>query len=255
LIQISIESGLNLVGIYLEISTLEEELNQLLQWILVSRSILDWSRAQGAEIKLVHLGELAGTSFSHGFVSDLNSALNKVFPAYLGIRLSATASKFLVSPTITLAARIVKLDDTKTELKNYFINEGVFGAFSGNLCIEGCVSTPYPLGGGKGRKGNRSQVYDTKIFGPSGDELDIILEDILLPELEKDDWLLFSGMGCLNNLEFINHSNVSGTRNFIYNKMEEVDECFDPAKPCSWEFNSCLSIEINLDNFEILNFA
>ena len=78
--------------------------------------------------------------------------------------------------------------------------------------------------------------------------------DILLPQLEKDDWLLFPGMGCLNNLDFINHSNVSGTRNYIYNKQEE-EECFAPAKPCSWEFNSCHSIEINLDTFEILNFV
>ena len=254
LVQTCLEAGLNLVGIHLDILTQEEELRHLLQWIRVSRNVFDWSRAQGAPITQVHLGELAGTSFSVGFISEVNSAVNQVFPAYLGLSLSVSASKFLVSPTITLAARIVKLEDSQNDLKHYFINEGVFGAFSRNLCLDGPVSAPYPLGGGKGRKGNRSQMFDTKILGPSGDVLDIILEDILLPQLEKDDWLLFPGMGCLNNLDFINHSNVSGTRNYIYNKQEE-EECFAPAKPCSWEFNSCHSIEINLDNFEILNLV
>merc|ERR1712089_61508 len=60
------------------------------------------------------------------------------------------------------------------------INEGVFGAFSSVMSGD-TVAAPLPLGGGRRRPGMSLRCMETQIIGPSGDELDIVEGDALLP--------------------------------------------------------------------------
>ena len=177
----ALELDHEVVGLHLDLPTSEDGLRQLEQWLRVARSLIDWGREQGAQMGSLHIGELTGTSFSDGFVGELEGLVEQLFPRCLQVNLSATASRFLVAPTFTLAARIMAHRTSPDSQVHYYINEGVFGAFTGNLMLEGgaVVQPPFPLGGGgKGRKGNRSQLHDTRIFGPSGDdELDLVLEE------------------------------------------------------------------------------
>lgn len=254
LVEAGVEAGLEVVGLHLDLATGEDDLHLLEQWVRVSRCILDWSRGRGAPILRLHLGELTETSFSDQFSSRLGHLVSSVLPPSMGVSLSATVSRFLVTPTVTLAARILEARDEGEE-KHYFINEGVFGAFTANLCVDAGVQTPFALGGGKGRRGFRSELHGTRIHGPSGDELDVILDEVFLPQLEEDDWLLFPGMGCVNNAEFCRHANVSGTANYVYRKEDGAGREVEPSKPCSWEFSSCESFEINLDHYEIVSLS
>ena len=260
LVLAALELDLEVVGLHMDLLTSEDGLRQLEQWLRVAKSMIDWSREQGAQMSLLHLGELTGTSFSDGFVGELEGLVEQLFPTCLKIQLSATVSRFLIAPTLTLAARIVARRNSPDNQVHYYINEGVFGAFTGNLVMEGgVVQPPFPLGGGKGRKGNRCQLHETRIFGPSGDELDVILEDFYLPQLEQDDWLLFPGLGYLNSNQFINHSNVLGTDNYIYTKMESVERASAAEKlvekACWDEMSVWESREINLDLYELFSLG
>jgi len=262
----ALELDHEVVGLHLDLPTSEDGLRQLEQWLRVARSLIDWGREQGAQMGSLHIGELTGTSFSDGFVGELEGLVEQLFPRCLQVNLSATASRFLVAPTFTLAARIMAHRTSPDSQVHYYINEGVFGAFTGNLMLEGgaVVQPPFPLGGGgKGRKGNRSQLHDTRIFGPSGDdELDLVLEDVFLPRLEEDDWLLFPGLAALNSQEFVNHSNVRGTSNYIYTKLGSAEmvstvvEKGEPEKAACWnEINLCETREINLDLYELFSLG
>ena len=116
--------------------------------------------------------------------------------------------------------------------------------------------TPFPLGGGggKGRKGKRGQLYCTRLLGWSGDAVDVVQDDLCLPELEVDDWLLFPGLGCINNTEFAHHANIPTTANYVYTKKEEEKE--GPGKMQDWALDGELPcVEINLDQFEYENLS
>jgi len=256
------EVGLEVEGVYLDLATREEDRQRLEQWVRVARSLVDWAAARGSPLRSLHIGELTGVSFSDGFVGELSQLLATAFPAALQVSVSATASRFLLTPCITLAARIVaKRQLPKQTAIEYYINEGVFGAFAGNLCLEGGMAlTPFPLGGGKGRKGKRSQLYCTRLLGSSGDELDVVQDDLCLPDFEVDDWLLFPGLGCINNAAFANHSNIPATANYVYTKALAEKAAAgggSPTKMLDWTLDDdqhpCE--EINLDQFEYDNLS
>lgn len=247
------EAGLPVCGLYLSelASQGSEDLPVLATWLRLARSLHAWAADNlGLRLERLHIGELAGMASSASgrggdnccdCASELNQLVDTLFPAHLQVVISAAATRFLVSPAVTLATRVVAVRD-RTAIGGacnlgpemfYYINEGVFGAFSGilfeNNNNSGASSNlvPFPLGGVKNRKGAASHVaghryFGTSIRGPSGDELDVIADEVLLPRLDEDDWLLFPGLGCLNDTGYGRSSCIDGSANYIYRKGDDA---------------------------------
>merc|ERR1711915_237089 len=157
-------------------------------------------KEHGHVFSVLHLGQLCvGTvNFGSSLVSGIKQATDS--PMFADLRLTADATHFLVSSSVTLATKIIAVRGRKQlNCMQYYINEGVFGAFATNLTSDDCLlSAPLPLGGGRNRKGLTAKLLDSNIVGPSGDELDMVLDDIVLPRMEEGDWLLFPNMGTMN---------------------------------------------------------
>ena len=64
------------------------------------------------------------------------------------------------------------------------------------------VAAPMPLGGGRNRRGFSCRLLEAEILGPSGDELDKVAEEVLLPKMQLGDWLLFPCLGAAALQEF-----------------------------------------------------
>ena len=261
------EAGLPVCGLYLGglASQRPEDLPVLATWLRLAASLRTWAAHQlGLTLGRLHIGELAalaaavtapghvaekGEGFGAEFcVARVGEMLDELFPAHLGVEISAGATRFLVGPAVTLAARVVAARERivhaaagassgdRLEM-HYYINEGVFGALSGILWdnnnnnnnnnssnnTNNCPAVPFPLGGVKNRKVVGHRYFGTAIRGPSGDELDLIADDILLPRLDEDDWLLFPGLGCLNDTGYGRSSCVDGSTNHIYRRGDDAE--------------------------------
>lgn len=72
----------------------------------------------------------------------------------------------------------------------YYINDGVYGSFNCILYDHQRV-TAQPL---KEYDAN-AKLYSSSVWGPTCDGLDNVLEDVLLPELQLGDWIVFENMG------------------------------------------------------------
>jgi len=156
-----------------------------------------------------------------------------------GLNVSSDATDFLVSNSVTLAAMII---DVKSSLDVgiYQIEEGVFGCFSSNLSVKGenDVCAPLPLGGGKNRKGLSAKLLVTNILGPSGDDLDVVVEDIVLQRMEVGDWLLFPNIGSKNLSEFNGGKSVKGSQASVYIKANNKGKSGASAYPDAMLDNS-----------------
>jgi hypothetical protein len=205
--------GLAMVGLALGVAAAgqEEELPAVLEALAAARRMVEAAEAAGTVLSELHLGRLcsAGRTLSPAYVQGVAAALGAV----ADMRLQADATHWLVAPTVTLAARVLAVRARKdpTLPVQYYINEGVFGAFSGVLAGE-AVAAPLPLGGAGGRRGAAGAGRITEILGPSGDELDQVAGELLLPGLLEGDWLLFPCMGaaCLGG--FGPEERVEGSR-------------------------------------------
>lgn len=190
------QHGLAMVGLALGLAAAgqEEDLPAVLEALAAAHRMVEAAESGGTVLTELHLGRLcsAGRALSPAYVRGVAAAL----AAVADMRLQADATHWLVAPTVTLAARVLAVRARKdaTLPVQYYINEGVFGAFSGVLAGE-AVAAPLPLGGAGARRGGAGAGRIAEILGPSGDELDCVAGELLLPGLLEGDWLLFPGMG------------------------------------------------------------
>jgi len=204
---------LNVVGIALGLANVgqEEELPSVVESLAKARALVEEAEAEGHILSQLHLGRLClgGTVPSLTYTSGVHAALACV----ADMALQADASHWLLAPTVTLAAKVIgtRTPRDPSQPIQYYISEGVFGAFSGVLAGE-TVAAPMPLGGGRNRRGLTCRLLEAEILGPSGDELDVVAEEVLLPQLQKGDWLLFPCLGAASLQDYGEVQAIEGSR-------------------------------------------
>jgi len=195
--------GLSVVGVVLQPvvgdthdggSTLDggSTWDQVRRQVELAAKVFDLASAMGSPMSRLHMNAMVG-DLPEDVHGELAKLLDDTF--HPAVQISASAGAFLSTSAVTLAVQVIGVRAREDGSINYYVNDGVFGAFSSCLTGDKAISAPFPLGGGKNRKGLRSRQYNTVIFGPSGEELDLITEDIVLPQLSEGDWLLFPNMG------------------------------------------------------------
>lgn len=203
--------GLQVVGLALGLACtgVQEELEGLVEALATAKRLVEAAEVEGHLLSELHLGRLClgGALPSLTYTKGVHAALATV----ADMALQADATHWLVAPTATLAVKVIAVRtrrDDKLPVQ-YYINEGVFGAFSSVLAGE-AVAMPLPLGGGRNRPGLSARQELAQILGPSGDELDMVAEEVVLPRLREGDWLLFPCMGCAPMAAFGREQRVQG---------------------------------------------
>ncbi|XP_010935192.1 ornithine decarboxylase [Elaeis guineensis] len=140
-------------------------------------------------------GFTAGAQFDEasGFI---NSALLQYFADEPSLKVIAEPGRFFAETAFTLATNIIG-KRVREELREYWINDGIYGSMncilydhaSVNALPLACSSdSDNPTCQGKKR-------YPSTVFGPTCDALDTVLTGHQLPELHVNDWLVFPNMG------------------------------------------------------------
>lgn len=112
------------------------------------------------------------------------------------LKIIAEPGRFFVSSAYTLTCSIHSIrviptnSDISTKHYMYYINDGVYGSFNCILYDHQHVKAQ-PL---KEYAAN-AKLYSSSVWGPTCDGLDNVLEDVLLPELQLGDWIVFENMG------------------------------------------------------------
>ena len=106
------------------------------------------------------------------------------------------AYRYFTEEAATLACMVmgvrplVKPDGV--ESFDYYIGDGLYGSMN-SLLYDHAVISAHPLGGPQGAKAPKS--FESTVFGPTCDGLDVVLSDYQLPKLSYGDWLVFPRMG------------------------------------------------------------
>lgn len=101
-----------------------------------------------------------------------------------------------VEDVFTVGAKVIGKRSAKTFNNSIIINDGIFNSFQRlmtdeNYELENVVAL-------KGQEKNDKEIlFD--IFGSSGDDMDILVQDYLLDlDVQEDDWLFFPKMGAFS---------------------------------------------------------
>ncbi|KAF7107323.1 hypothetical protein CFC21_107964 [Triticum aestivum] len=124
----------------------------------------------------------------------INDALAQHFPRGCGVEVIGEPGQYFAETAFTMAARVIGRR-TRGEVRQYWIDDGIYGALSCTI-LGDYVPRPRPLAapcppGGE----NKCSTYASTVFGPTCDSRDKVVTGYQLPEMKMGDWLVFDGIG------------------------------------------------------------
>lgn len=122
------------------------------------------------------------------YCHPIAAELERLFP---GVRLIAEPGRFISAPAMNLVASIMGKAE-RQGLIWYYLDDGLYGTYSGKLYDHANYQF-YPLAKLEGKAANAERM--SVVAGPTCDSIDVVYENILLPELECNDLVVSPMMG------------------------------------------------------------
>lgn len=124
---------------------------------------------------------------------SIKEALSQYF-SDLDVKVIAEPGTFYVASAYTLACSIHSIrnitNDNNQEIRRmYYIDNGIFGSFNGVMSYHDVV-TPLTLEEYPGCK-----MLPSSVWGQTCDGLDKVVDEVLLPDMQIGDWMVFESMG------------------------------------------------------------
>ncbi|XP_058502849.1 antizyme inhibitor 1a [Solea solea] len=201
------ELGVQVVGVRSHVSGFCEDDQVYVHAISDARCVFDMGEEIGFNMKILDIG--GGFSGSETQLELINSAVMSMvdlyFPLSTGVSIIAEPGSFFVSSAFTLAVNIISKevvardhhgqdnDDLSPNNEpefQYSMNEGVYGSFASKLSDTSIAAPSLHKNASLD-----APVFSSSLWGPSGDDLDQVVEHCLLPELNIGDWLMFTHAG------------------------------------------------------------
>ncbi|KAF6135643.1 hypothetical protein GIB67_028214 [Kingdonia uniflora] len=140
-------------------------------------------------------GFTSGTYFDDAAIT-IKSAIKTFFSDESNLKLMGEPGRYFAETPFTLAANIIGTR-IRGDLREYWLNDGIYGSMN-CILFDYANLTALPLACTSNRANptcKGTNTYKSQVFGPTCDALDTIFTDYQLPELQRDDWLVFPNMG------------------------------------------------------------
>lgn len=195
LLEVARELGLNVVGVSFHVGSGCGDPPVFRRAIAAARDLFEYGASLGYQFSLLDIG--GGFPGNKGSNIDkiaevINKSLDEYFPEGCGVHIIAEPGRYFAASAYTLATNIHTLREVPREDGSisymYYINDGVYGSFN-CLLYDHAHVTPIPL------KPIRGKLHVSSIWGPTCDGLDQVAENILLPQMQVGDWIIFEDMG------------------------------------------------------------
>lgn len=136
----------------------------------------------------------------HEFFNPISSALSQLSA---DISIIAEPGRFLVAPAVTAIAS-VSGKARRGDYQWYYMDDGIYGSYSGQLFDH----VIYPLQILNNDENRQASI----LAGPTCDSIDIIAEDVALPDLAEGDLLIGHMMGAYTHATATRFNSLAGAK-------------------------------------------
>ncbi|KAL5984058.1 hypothetical protein ACLOJK_018160 [Asimina triloba] len=197
LLQAAHAAGISVAGVSFHVGSGAEHARAYHAAIAAAKAVFDAGFRLG--MPRMHVLNIGGGFSDNPSFNEAAAAIKAAVQAYFpggGLTLMAEPGRFFAESAFTLAANIIG-KRVRGELREYWINDGIYGSMNCILYDHATVSAlPLACSSNPSNpccRGLRS--YRSTVFGPTCDTLDTVLSGCKLPELQVNDWLVFVNMG------------------------------------------------------------
>ena len=127
------------------------------------------------------------------------------------IQFIAEPGRYFAEPSHTLVLNVIGKknvidDDTGEKIIIYYLNDGIYGSFG---CIYFDHNNPTILPFNE----RNDKVHKSRLFGPTCDSIDLIANEIMLPELAIGEWIYIENFGAYT---IASSSNFNGFKTNVF---------------------------------------
>jgi ornithine decarboxylase len=182
--------GLSMRGFSFHVGSQVAEPKKYVEAIGVCAELIAQARAAGfAELDLLDIG--GGFPIAYGgrrvpiraFCAPIRRALRQLPP---GIGVIAEPGRFIAGPAGTAVATVVGRAQRAGRWW-YYLDDGVYGSYNGQLYDHALYPISVP--------GRAGPLLPSVLAGPTCDSIDVVREDVPLPELQLGDLVIGHMMG------------------------------------------------------------
>lgn len=186
--------GYNISGISFHSESPMNSNLQILKALQHCRIIFDEASEVGIKLSVLDIGD--GFPFSnshnyetmHNFFDPINTYLNTRFK---GVELMTEVGRFISTPIAVLVCKIIEKTYQNGKIC-YYLNDGIYHCLKDKM-KEINNFTEVSAYSKTGRK--IGEEYLSMVYGSTNDFLDLLMDDVYLPELNIGDHLLFDNVG------------------------------------------------------------
>ncbi|KFB49764.1 AGAP011806-PA-like protein [Anopheles sinensis] len=195
---------MTVVGISFHVGSGCDEQEVYYDAVKSARGLFDYAKSIGYEMSLLDIG--GGFPGENNkpivrYAHAVNRAIDHFFPAEENVRIIAEPGRYYVASAVTLVSfvdskRFVaeRLEDgTERTRIFYYLNDGIYGTFY-STAYEAQETIPIV------QRKTGAKEYSSSIWGPTCSPLDIIVRDIVLPELDIGDSVVFENVGAYSSV-------------------------------------------------------
>ena len=188
LLKYSKEQGLNPKGIAFHVGSQTSNPVPYLETLKIAKRIFDILTAEGIPLALLDIGGGFPVVYRQPlmaieqFAEPIASMLDIYFPS---TEVISEPGRFIIGDACFLIARVIG-KASRGGMNWYYIDDGLYGSFSGKVYDH----ADYPVLTEK-----EGEKKPSIIAGPTCDSFDVVYREILLPELDIGDILIFTSMG------------------------------------------------------------
>lgn len=204
---------LDVVGVSFHNGSGNTDSNSYKKSILFVRQVFDSAHEIGLNFKLIDIGggfpccEDGDSKFAE-YAAVIDKALSEHFPSVNGATGGENNYVFIAEPGRYYVASCIKLvcmvigkrvdycKETGQNRFSYYLNDGVYGAFN-NTIFDHVSAEPEYIDTTNVK--SHGQMYQTVFWGQTCDSMDCIKQDVMFPELNIGQWLIFKNMGAYTN--------------------------------------------------------
>ena len=144
----------------------------------------------------------------------INDGMTDFFQSELdnnSIQFIAEPGRYFAEPSHTLVLNVIGKknvidDDTGEKIIIYYLNDGIYGSFG---CIYFDHNNPTILPFNE----RNDKVHKSRLYGPTCDSIDLISNEIMLPELAIGEWVYIENFGAYT---IASSSNFNGFKTNVF---------------------------------------
>nr|XP_033330974.1 ornithine decarboxylase 2-like [Megalopta genalis] len=192
LIRLTKNLGLTLHGISFHVGSPCGEADAYGRGIEACKRLIAVAKSIGVQIEMIDIG--GGFPGESGFrLDDLASVVNEAIKDLdPSVQIISEPGRYFVTSAFTIASYLHSrklISWNEKEMRAYYVNCGVYSSFIEEL-LKLKARVPIPL-----NKPTSEKTFSSFLWGPTCDALDCILKNVMLPELDIGNWLIWGDMG------------------------------------------------------------